>query len=134
MASRLQTATSTCEGPSCSRLVRCSDYIHHRQRNPVRPELERRYGYDTKHAMHLVRLMRMGLEVLQHGELRVRRSDAEELRAIRDGALSFDALLETAAALEERMRQAVNESALPLDVDHAEVDRLAIELMLDAGS
>ena len=103
------------------------------QRNPVRADLERRYGYDTKHAMHLIRLMRMGLEVLQHGELRVRRCDAEELRAVRDGALSFDALLEAAAALEEQMRRAVHESALPLDVDYAEVERLAIELMLDAG-
>jgi predicted nucleotidyltransferase len=48
-------------------------------RNPARAELERTHGYDTKHAMHLIRLMRMGLEVLKTGELRVRRDDAEQL-------------------------------------------------------
>lgn len=52
------------------------------QRNPARAEFERSHGYDTKHAMHLIRLMRMGLEVLQTGELRVRRDDAEQLSAI----------------------------------------------------
>jgi uncharacterized protein len=36
------------------------------QRNPQRAELERRFGYDTKHAMHLLRLMHTGLEVLQN--------------------------------------------------------------------
>src|SRR5690606_27726004 len=62
-------------------------------RNPARAELERQHGYDTKHAMHLIRLMRMGLEVLESGDLRVRRDDADELSAIRDGAMSFDELL-----------------------------------------
>jgi hypothetical protein len=47
------------------------------RRNPARAALERSHGYDTKHAMHLIRLMRMGLEALQTGELRVRRDDAE---------------------------------------------------------
>src|SRR6185436_3832728 len=70
------------------------------QRNPTRAELEREHGYDTKHAMHLVRLMRMGLEILERGELLVRRDDAAELVKIREGALPFDDLLATAAQLE----------------------------------
>jgi len=94
------------------------------ERNPTRAELERRYGYDTKHAMHLVRLMRMGLEVLEHGELRVRRPDAEELRAIRGGALSYDALLAEAERLEQRMVEAAQRSSLPADTDYARVDAL----------
>ncbi|HYQ27741.1 MAG TPA: nucleotidyltransferase domain-containing protein, partial [Polyangiaceae bacterium] len=76
------------------------------QRNPARAELERSHGYDTKHAMHLIRLMRMGLEILQTGELRVRRDDAEELSAIRDGALSFEQLLAMARNLQESMEAA----------------------------
>jgi uncharacterized protein len=103
-----------------------------KQRNPARAELERAHGYDTKHAMHLVRLMRMGLEVLERGELLVRRSDADELRAIRNGALSFDALLATAARLEEDMQRAAARTALPDDVDHERIDQLAVELMLEA--
>jgi len=94
------------------------------ERNPARAELERRYGYDTKHAMHLVRLMRMGLEVLEHGELRVRRPDAAELREIRAGSLSYDALLAEAERLEQRMTAAAERSSLPADVDGEQVDAL----------
>ncbi|MBX3269592.1 MAG: nucleotidyltransferase domain-containing protein [Sandaracinaceae bacterium] len=99
-----------------------------RGRNPARAELERRFGYDTKHAMHLVRLMRMGIEALERGELRVRREDAEELAAIRDGALSFDALLEEAERLRERMARATEATALPDRVDEARVDALVLSL------
>lgn len=76
-----------------------------RQRNPVRAELEARYGYDTKHAMHLIRLLRMAGEILASGDVRVRRPDAEELLAVRRGALSFDVLLAQAEALGSRLKE-----------------------------
>jgi hypothetical protein len=101
------------------------------QRNPARAELERRHGYDTKHAMHLVRLMRMGLEVLERGELVVRRPDAAELNAIRDGALSFDALVATATELEQRMRLAAERTTLPSDVDRELADALVVAIVTD---
>ncbi|HXK16858.1 MAG TPA: hypothetical protein VNG33_03555, partial [Polyangiaceae bacterium] len=99
------------------------------QRNPVRAELERSHGYDTKHAMHLIRLMRMGLEVLQTEELRVRRDDAEQLSAIRDGGLSFDELLAMAGSLQRSMEAAVATTQLPADVDYERVDDLFVELL-----
>ena len=98
-------------------------------RNPVRADLERRHGYDTKHAMHLLRLMRTGLEALESGELRVRRPDAEELNAIRDGAMTFDELLHEAGALREKVEEAAQRSALPLDVDHGFAEGLLEELV-----
>jgi hypothetical protein len=101
-----------------------------RQRNAARAELERRHGYDTKHAMHLVRLMRMGLEVLEQGDLRVRREDAAQLSAIRDGALTFDELLEVATQLQEAMVRAESSTSLPLDVDPEWVDSFLLELLL----
>lgn len=94
------------------------------QRNPARAELERVHGYDTKHAMHLIRLMRMGVEVLETGELRVRRADADQLAAIRDGALSFDELLSTANSLQKSIEQAIAACSLPVDVDYEWVDAL----------
>jgi uncharacterized protein len=103
------------------------------ERNPDRAELERRHGYDTKHAMHLVRLMRMGLEVLESGTLLVRRPDAEELVAIRDGKLSYDALLETANELQARMKKAVGTCALPADVNYERVDALAVEVIRESA-
>jgi len=105
-----------------------------RQRNPARAELERQHGYDTKHAMHLVRLMRMGLEALEEGELRVRRPDADELRAIRDGALSFEALMAEAKGLEDRIAVAASTTTLPEAVDADLVDALLLELVASAPS
>jgi uncharacterized protein len=99
------------------------------QRNPARAELERSHGYDTKHAMHLIRPMRMGLEVLQTGELRVRRDDAEELSTIRDGALSFEELLALAGGLQRSMETAAAATQLPPDVDYERVDGLLLEVL-----
>ena len=95
----------------------------------ARAKLEAEHGYDTKHAMHLIRLMRMGHEVLLHGDVRVRRDDAEELAAIRDGALSYDELLAEATRLEEAMEEAAAMATLPASVDHEEVDALAFSLI-----
>lgn len=103
------------------------------ERNESRAELERRHGYDTKHAMHLIRLMRMGLEVLEHGALLVRRLDAAELNAIRDGALSYDDLMAAASNLEAEMHDAAARSALPADVDRDFVDQLTIELIREGA-
>lgn len=97
-------------------------------RNASRAELERDHGYDTKHAMHLIRLMRMGLEALETGELQVRRDDADELAAIRDGALSFEQLLQQAGTLSSKMEAASRVSTLPLDVDRAFVDELVRDI------
>ena len=99
------------------------------QRNPARAELERVHGYDTKHAMHLIRLMRMGLEVFEAGELRVRRDDADQLSAIRDGALSFDELLSMASGLQQSMERAAAASTLPSDVDYDRVDALLADVI-----
>lgn len=98
-------------------------------RNPARAELERKHGYDTKHAMHLIRLMRMGLEALKTGRLYVRRHDADELRAIRDGAMTFDEISDMARELRAEMESFSDSSELPEDVDREFVDALVFELL-----
>lgn len=103
-----------------------------RGRNPVRAALERRHGYDTKHAMHLVRLMLTGIELLEQGELRVRRSDADELIAIREGALAFDELRARATSLRARMAAAATVSRLPERVDIVPIDAMLLELVRGA--
>jgi hypothetical protein len=75
--------------------------------------------------MHLIRLMRMGCEILERGVLEVRRKDAAELVAIRDGALSFEQLLEHAGELQAAMERASTGCSLPADVDRREIDELA---------
>ena len=74
-------------------------------RNEARSELEEQFGYDTKHAMHLVRLLRMGKEALEEGVLKVKRPDAEELLAIRDGAWTYDQCVEYAEEMDRMIRE-----------------------------
>lgn len=50
-------------------------------------------GTDLKHGMHLVRLLRMGEEILRTGQVNVRRPDAAELLEIRCGSWSYDQLI-----------------------------------------
>lgn len=99
------------------------------ERNPARAALEERHGYDTKHAMHLLRLMHTGLELLETGELRVRSPDAARLTAVRDGSLSFDQLEAEAGALEGRMQEAAATTALPDRIDLDAIDALLLDLV-----
>ncbi|QXL90538.1 hypothetical protein [Salmonella phage NINP13076] len=74
-------------------------------RNEARHELEVQYGYDTKHAMHLVRLMRMAEEILTDGKVLVKRPDAQELLDIRGGKWTLDELLSWADEKDRYIRE-----------------------------
>jgi predicted nucleotidyltransferase len=99
------------------------------ERNEARHELEEKYGYDTKHASHLVRLLRTGLEILQDGELRVRRRDAKELLAIRDGVWTYDELMEHTEDLQKQISAAYETTDLQQEPDFAQIDKLMMSLL-----
>ncbi len=103
-------------------------------RNAKRAELEAKFGFDTKHAMHLVRLMRMCREILAEGKVLVRRPDAEELRAIRSGAWTYDQLIEWAEKQEADMESLYKTSPLPREPRHEELDALCVKLVGEAMS
>lgn len=94
------------------------------ERNEKRAELERRHGYDTKHAMHLVRLMRMAIEILRDGKVIVKRPDAEELLSVRDGRWSYEELMRWAEQTEATLHVVAAQSKLPAASDPVAVDEL----------
>ncbi len=100
-------------------------------RNPARAVLEAKFGYDTKHAAHLVRLLRMGREILETGAVNVWRGgiDADELQGIRDGVWSYEELVEQAdnalGGLEDLERSAV----VPKKPNRKALDALVIRLV-----
>jgi hypothetical protein len=73
-------------------------------RNKKRSVLEEHHGYDTKHASHLIRLLRMGEEILTTGEVIVKRPDAQELLDIRAGKYTYNELLAMAEGKDELIR------------------------------
>lgn len=100
-----------------------------RTRNEKRAKLEAEFGYDTKHAMHLVRLMRMCREILCEGKVYVRRPDAEELLDIRRGAWTYDQLIEWADKQDAEMQALYESSPLPYKPRAQEIDELCQELV-----
>ena len=73
--------------------------------------------------------MRTGLEVVETGELHVRRKDAAELMRIRAGEWSYEKLVQESESLQERMKIAAVSSNLPNEVDREWVDALAREMI-----
>ena len=100
-----------------------------KSRNPARAELEARFGLDTKHAAHLVRLMRMCKEILESGKVIVKRPDAAELLSIRAGAWPYDRIVEYAEKLEAECAVLYDSAgALPYKPDVVAIDARLVDM------
>lgn len=73
------------------------------ERNPARKILEEKCGFDCKHASQLIRLMRMGYEILTTGNVIVKRPDADELLAIKNGAWTYEKVMEYKNEIESKL-------------------------------
>lgn len=96
-----------------------------------RKEIVARYGYDTKNAAHLIRLLRVGIEFLRDGYLRVDRGglDATELLDIKHGAWSLERVQDEAASLFRRAEEAHDRSTLPLAPDRDRINELCVAVV-----
>ena len=99
-----------------------------KNRNEARSALEEAHGYDTKHAMHLVRLLRMGEEALETGQIIVKRPDAQELLDIRAGSMTYEEIVEYAEDMHDNiMNKLYKTTDLPKKPDLLKVANLLIE-------
>jgi uncharacterized protein len=99
-----------------------------KERNPARAQLEQQHGYDTKHAMHLCRLLLMGEEILSTGKVIVKRPDADFLRSVRGGHFQYGELLEWARQREANLQALRDSSPLPDQPDRVRVELVLMEL------
>lgn len=99
------------------------------ERNPERAALEAKVGYDAKHGSHLVRLLRLGCEIMETGRVTVRRPDADELRAIRVGSWPYERLMSEASTAEAALQAARKRSTIPVAPDYATIDRRVVEII-----
>lgn len=101
-----------------------------KNRNKKRSELEEKFGYDTKHAYHLVRLIRMCKEVLLTGKVLVKRHDREELLFIRNGGWTYEQLMEFARVMSLELNELYKTStALPNVPNKDMLNKLCIKLV-----
>lgn len=81
---------------------------------PSRPELIEQFGFDTKYAMHVLRLGLQGIEILNSGRITLPMASGhrEYLRAVRNGEYSYEAVLDDIELVEARLEHAGERSAL----------------------
>lgn len=97
-----------------------------------RKSLVERFGYDTKNAAHLIRLLRMGIEFLATGELNVRREDAPQLLEIKRGEWSLERVQSEADELFRRAQEALITSKLPTGPDREHINDLCCDVVMTA--
>ncbi len=100
-------------------------------RNQKRAALEEEHGFDSKHGTHLIRLMRMGIEIMSGQGVIVKRPDRDELMAIRNGQMTYEELVALAADYERRLEELYATSDLPHAPDGDKINRLLLEIYHD---
>lgn len=99
-------------------------------RTPARAASEEKYGVDLKNAYHLIRLIRMCREILTTGKVIVKRPDREELIAIRNGAWTYDQILEFADKEDKSLNELyLTSKVLPEAPDKEKIDALCIMMI-----
>lgn len=100
-------------------------------RNPQRAELEAKFGYDTKHGMHLLRLQRMAKEILAEHSVYVDRhvrGDRDELLDVRSGRRSYESLIDEAERLERDCEELYKTSTLRKEPDRTMLDNFIVDM------
>jgi hypothetical protein len=94
-----------------------------------RKELVKKYGYDPKNAAHCIRLLRMGDEYLNSGELNVYREDAKELLEIKLGQWSLTQVKNEAERLFKKTEESFKHNKLPLKPDYTKAEAIVMEVV-----
>jgi predicted nucleotidyltransferase len=97
-----------------------------------RPEIEAKFGYDVKAAMHTLRLLYECEELLAEGRITLPRPERELLIRVRTGRYSIEKVLEMANKLFARCEESAANSELPERVNRAAVSKLIAECCLKA--
>jgi len=96
-----------------------------------RKKLVDKFGYDTKSAAHLIRLLRMCIDFLCTGELVVYRAkDGEIIRSIKRGEWSLALVKHEAENLFATARAAYEVSTLPAEIDLELTEKLLLSFFV----
>ncbi|MVM28623.1 nucleotidyltransferase [Spirosoma sp. HMF4905] len=112
----------------------CKDYREYwdwvDKRNDARYQntLEHGKNYDAKNMMHTFRLLDMAAEILETGQVLVRRPNRDELLKIRSGAFDYDNLIEQAEQKIMQIDTLAASSPLSDRPDLAKINKILVEL------
>ncbi len=95
-----------------------------------RPEYIGKYGYDTKAAMHGLRLLYECRELMEHRRITLPRPEKDLLIEVRSGAWTFEKVLRHAQKLFHETEASVAQSPLPEKVDRDAISKLVAKTHL----
>jgi hypothetical protein len=102
------------------------------QMRVTRTDLIEKHGFDTKYAMHMLRLGFQGREFLTMGELRLppdpSNVDMAFCRKVREGRSNFEDVIKVTEQLEEDLKKLLVTSPLPRVPDFKAIDKLLVGL------
>jgi uncharacterized protein len=96
-----------------------------------RPEYIGKFGYDTKAAMHGLRLLYECMELMQYGRITLPRPEKNLLIEVRSGSWTFERVLQHAQRLFKYVEHAVTKSPLPEKVERSAISRLIAQTHLE---
>lgn len=94
------------------------------QKNVNRVELEEQFGFDTKYAMHVIRLYGEAKELMETGVITLPRPNKDLLIDIRLGKYKLSEIREMAETLEAEALAAREKSPLPESIDREAISNL----------
>ncbi|MGZ4856187.1 MAG: DNA polymerase beta superfamily protein, partial [Candidatus Angelobacter sp.] len=96
-----------------------------------RPEYIGKYGFDTKAAMHGLRLLYECLELMAHRRITLPRPEKDLLIEVRTGEWPLEKVLSHSQKLANAVEEAVASSPLPERVDRAAISKLVAQVHLE---
>lgn len=94
-----------------------------------RRQLVEKFGFDTKNAAHLIRLLRMGIEFMKDGNLQVLRQDASQLLEIKKGEWPLTRIVDEANRLFASSEKSYIESSLPEKPNPEQINKLCVDVL-----
>jgi len=93
-----------------------------------RQDLIDKFGYDTKFAMHSVRLLTSGIQILKTGDFSTFRSNREELLDIRNGKFTLEQIIMIINDLDKEINELYDTSKIPDSPDYKKINKWLINL------
>lgn len=125
-------AYKTFGGYARTQLKKMTSFEKHGFMGKKRKALVDQFGYDVKNAAHLIRLLKMGIEILRTGEVIVKRTeDREFLLDIKKGKFKLAEIKQYADDLFNDLDVAYASSELPEETNRDEVEIYYQEIMED---
>lgn len=103
------------------------------QKKTNRPQLEEKFGYDTKYAMHILRLGFQGVELMTTGKLTLPMADKDRafVYAVRCGEVEIQEALTRAGELERQIKDLLLDAPIAAEPDREGVEAWMLNMYFE---